>query len=80
VNTASPGDFNVYGYRQTVENENNQSDERKYQRRGRSHDSFDNLLNELGVAMIVTGVAVQRYANGWQLAGASAPQGLRLVA
>jgi hypothetical protein len=70
----------AYGWRQTVENENNQSDERKYQRRGRSHNSFYNELNELGIAMIVTGVAVQRYANGWQLASAAAPPTLRLVA
>lgn len=66
----------TYGWRQTIENDNNQSDARKYLRRGRSYTAEHNLINEIGVAMVITGVAVQRARTR----RAHAEQALRKVA
>jgi hypothetical protein len=50
----------VYGWRQTIENENNQSDRRKFLGRGRSMDPLNHLINEIGNSMVTTGIAVQQ--------------------
>lgn len=50
----------VYGWRQTIENENNQSDRRKLLGCGRSMDPLVHLINEIGISMVTTGIAVQQ--------------------
>jgi hypothetical protein len=50
----------TYGWRQTIENENNQSDRRKFLGRGRSMDPLNHLINEIGISMVTTGIAVQQ--------------------
>lgn len=51
----------VHGWRQTVENDNNQSDTAKSLRRGRSSRPEWNHLNEIGWAIVQNGVAIQRH-------------------
>lgn len=57
---AGPKYTAAFGWRQTIENDNNQSDRRKVLGRGRSHGARHNLINEIGFAMVITGIAVQQ--------------------
>ncbi len=55
-----PGYGQYYGWRQTIENNNHQSDARKVQRRGRSSTPEWNHINEIGWSIMINGVALQR--------------------
>ena len=63
----------VHGWRQTVENDNHQTDARKVQCRGRSSRPDWNHLNELGWAIMNNGIALQR-ARRKRAAEESPPQ------
>jgi hypothetical protein len=68
-----PGYQKYYGWRQTIENDNHQSDARKVQRRGRSSRPDWNHINEMGWAIMNNGVALQRLRERRQAAQNSAP-------
>jgi hypothetical protein len=70
---ASPAYADPHGWRQSVENDNHQSDARKVQGRGRSARPDWNHLNELGWAIMQNGVAVQRHRAAVAAAKAAAP-------
>lgn len=59
----SPRYADPHGWRQTIENDNHQSDSRKVQGRSRSARPEWNHLNELGWALMQNGVALQRHRN-----------------
>lgn len=76
-----------YGWRETIENENHQSDLHKYQSRGRAKTARNMLINEIGFAMVVNGVALKqaqaRRATTGQaqhMSGTAAPPGLPAAA
>ena len=64
VPPGGPGYQRCYGWRQTIENDNNQSDLRKFQARGRAKAAENALINEIGLAMVVNGVALQQAEPG----------------
>jgi hypothetical protein len=57
----SPRYDEAHGWRQTIENDNHQSDARKVQGRGRSRRPDWNHLNELGWALMQNGIALQKH-------------------
>ena len=69
----SPRYADPHGWRQTIENDNHQSDARKVQGRGRSARPDWNHLNELSWAIMQNGVAIQRHRAKRNASQATAP-------